>query len=172
MNSLKIGDKVIYPNQGLGVVEAIREEAFDGQRFMVFLLRIISNNTLVTVPSATAFEIGIRRPMTGGSVRKIYEFMGNGDIDVTTDWKGRYKEHLNLMKSGTLFDMATVLKSLYYLSLQKPLSFREKKMMEKAKELIVSEISLAAASPSSKVEEKLLGTLSRCFKTAKARVAA
>jgi CarD family transcriptional regulator len=98
--------------------------------------------------------------------------MGNGAIDVTTDWKGRYKEHLNLMKSGTLFDMATVLKSLYYLSLQKPLSFREKKMMEKAKELIVSEISLAAASPSSKVEEKLLGTLSRCFKTAKARVAA
>ena len=172
MNSLKIGDKVIYPNQGLGVVEAIQEEAYDGQRFMVFHLRIISNNTLVTVPSATAFEIGIRRPVTGGSIRKIYEFMGNGGVDISTDWKGRYKEHLNLMKSGTLFDMAMVLKSLYFLSLHKPLSFREKKMMEKAKELIVSEISVAAASPSSKVEEKLLGTLSRCFKTSKSRAAA
>jgi CarD family transcriptional regulator len=110
--------------------------------------------------------------VTEGSIRKIYEYIGNGAIDVSTDWKGRYKEHLNLMKSGTLFDMATVLKSLYYLSLHKPLSFREKKMMEKAKELIVSEISVAAAAPSEKVEEKLLGTLSRCFKLAKPRVAA
>jgi CarD family transcriptional regulator len=172
MKSLKTGDKIIYPNQGLGVIEAIHEEAYDGQSFMVFHLRIISNNTLVTIPSANADEMGIRRPVTEGSIRKIYQFMGNGDVDVTTDWKGRYKEHLNLMKSGTLFDMATVLKSLYYLSLQKPLSFREKKMMEKAKELMVSEISEAAASPSSKVEEKLLGTLSRSFKTAKSRIAA
>ncbi len=172
MKSLKIGDKVIYPNQGLGVIEAVCEESYDGQRFMVFHLRILSNNTLVTVPSSTALEIGIRRPVTNGSIRKIYEFMGKGEVDVTTDWKGRYKEHLNLMKSGTLLDMATVLKSLYYLSLLKPLSFREKKMMEKAKELIVSEISLAAAAPSDKVEEKLLGTLSRCFKSAKARLAA
>jgi len=172
MKFLKTGDKVIYPNQGLGIVESIREEAYDGQSFTVFHLRIISNNTLVTVPRSTALEIGIRRPVAEGSIRKIYEFMGNGDVDVTTDWKGRYKEHLSLMKSGTLFDMATVLKSLYYLSLRKPLSFREKKMMEKAKELIVSEISEAAASPSCKVEEKLLGTLSRSFKTAKTRIAA
>jgi CarD family transcriptional regulator len=171
MNSLKIGDKVIYPNQGLGVVEGIHEEAYAGEKFPVFHLRILSNNTLVTVPSSTATEIGIRRPVTGGSIRKIFHFMGNGDVDVTTDWKGRYKEHLNLMKSGTLFDMATVLKSLYFLSLHKPLSFREKKMMEKAKELIVSEISEAADSPSSKVEQKLLGTLSRCFKAAKPRIA-
>ncbi|MBP7707098.1 MAG: hypothetical protein KA243_07610 [Candidatus Aminicenantes bacterium] len=172
MNSLKIGDKVIYPNQGLGVVEAIHEEAHYGEQLTVFHLRIIANNTLVSVPSATVTEIGIRRPVTEGCIRKIYDYMAHGEIDVTTDWKGRYKEHLNLMKSGTLLDMATVLKSLYYLSLHKPLSFREKKMMEKAKELIVSEIAVAAAAPSDKVEEKLLGTLSRCFKTAKARVAA
>jgi CarD family transcriptional regulator len=172
MKSLKIGDKVIYPNQGLGVVEGIGEDSYDGERFTVFHLRIICNNTLVTVPSTTALEIGIRRPVNEGSIKKIYHFMGNGDVDVTTDWKGRYKEHLNLMRSGTLSDMATVLKSLYYLSLLKPLSFREKKMMEKAKELMVSEISEAVASPSSKVEEKILGTLSRCFKVAKSRVAA
>ncbi len=172
MKSLKIGDKVIYPNQGLGVVEGIGEDSYDGERFTVFHLRIICNNTLVTVPSTTALEIGIRRPVNEGSIKKIYHFMGNGDVDVTTDWKGRYKEHLNLMRSGTLSDMATVLKSLYFLSLHKPLSFREKKMMEKAKELMVSEISEAVASPSSKVEEKLLGTLSRCFKTAKSRAAA
>ena len=172
MKSLKIGDKVIYPNQGLGVVEAIHEEAYNGERFTVFNLRIISNNTLVTLPSSTALELGIRRPMTEESIRKLFQFMADGDVDVTADWKGRYKEHLNLMKSGTLFDMATVLKSLYFLSLQKPLSFREKKMMEKAKELIISEISEAVALAPEKIEEKLLGTLARSFKTAKTRVAA
>jgi CarD family transcriptional regulator len=171
MNSLKIGDKVIYPNQGLGVVEAIHEEAYNGERFTVFNLRIICNNTLVTLPSSTAAELGIRRPMTEESVRKFFHFLGDGDVDVTADWKGRYKEHLNLMKSGTLFDVATVLKSLYYLSLQKPLSFREKKMMEKAKELIVSEISEAVAIPCDKIEEKLLTTLARSFKAPKTRAA-
>ncbi|MBM3305657.1 MAG: hypothetical protein FJY79_06935 [Candidatus Aminicenantes bacterium] len=172
MNSLKIGDKVIYPNQGLGVIEAIREESHNGELFTVFHLRIIANDTLVTVSSSTATEIGIRRPVSEGSIKKVFQFMRNGAVDVTTDWKGRYKEHLNLMKSGTLIDMALVLKSLYYLSLSKPLSFREKKMMEKARELIVSEISEASDEPCSRIEQKVEGTLSRCFKAVKSRVAA
>ena len=172
MNSLKIGDKVIYPNQGLGVIEAVREESYNGELFTVFHLRIIANDTLVTVSSSTATEIGIRRPVSEGSIKKVFQFMRNGEVDVTTDWKGRYKEHLNLMKSGTLIDMALVLKSLYYLSLSKPLSFREKKMMEKARELIVSEISEASDEPCSRIEQKVEGTLSRCFKAVKSRVAA
>lgn len=172
MNSLKIGDKVIYPNQGLGVIEAIREESYNDERFTVFHLRIIANDTLITVSSSTATEIGIRRPVSEGSIKKVFQFMRNGAVDVTTDWKGRYKEHLSLMKSGTLIDMAMVLKSLYFLSLSKPLSFREKKMMEKARELIVSEISEASAESCARIEQKLEGTLSRCFKAAKPRVAA
>jgi CarD family transcriptional regulator len=172
MNSLKIGDKVIYPNQGLGVIEAIREESYNDERFTVFHLRIIANDTLITVSSSTATEIGIRRPVSEGSIKKVFQFMRNGAVDVTADWKGRYKEHLSLMKSGTLIDMAMVLKSLYFLSLSKPLSFREKKMMEKARELIVSEISEASAESCARIEQKLEGTLSRCFKAAKPRVAA
>jgi len=172
MNSLKIGDKVIYPTQGLGVIEAIREESYNGERFTVFHLRILANDTLITVSSSTALEIGIRRPVSEGSIKKVFHFIRNGAVDVTADWKGRYKEHLNLMKSGSLIDMAMVLKSLYFLSLSKPLSFREKKMMEKARELIVSEISEAADEPCSRIEQKLDGTLSRCFKAIKPRVAA
>jgi CarD family transcriptional regulator len=171
MNSIKIGDKVIYPNQGLGVIEAIREDISCGEAFTIFHLRIIANNTLVQISRSSATEIGIRRPISEGSIKKIFDFMRKGAVDVTMDWKGRYKEHVNLMKSGTLFDVATVLKSLYYLSLLKPLSFREKKMMEKAKELLVCEISEAADVPGSKIEHKLFETLSRCFKDAKPRVA-
>ncbi len=172
MDSLKIGDKIIYPNQGLGVIEAIREDSYNGERYKVFHLRIIANNTLVQVSSATASEIGIRRPTTEGVIKKLFQFMRSGNVAVTMDWKGRYKEHLNLMRSGTLFDMALVLKSLYYLSLIKPLSFREKKMMEKAKELIVSEISQSSPLRAAQIERKIFENLARCFKDAKPRVAA
>jgi len=168
---MKIGDKIIYPNQGLGVIEAIRRESCKGEFSEIIHLRIIANNTLVQISKSTATEIGIRRPISEGSIKKIFDYMRNGAVDVSMDWKGRYKEHVNRMKSGTLSEVATVLKSLYYLSLIKPLSFREKKMMEKAKELIVCEISEAADVPCPKVEKKLLDTLARCFKDAKPRVA-
>jgi len=90
--------------------------------------------------------------------------MRNGDVDVTMNWKGRYKEHLNLLKSGTMLDMAFVLKSLYYLNLVKPLSFREKKMMEKVQELVVAEISEVSSLPFSEIEQRLMETLSLCFR--------
>ena len=170
MDSLNIGDKVIYPNQGLGVIEDIQEESYYGEKFKIYRLRILSNNTLVLVPSSNAEEIGIRKPIPAGRVKKIFEFMRKGDVDVTMNWKGRYKEHLNLMKSGSMLDMALVLKSLFYLNLIKPLSFREKKMMEKVKELIVSEISEVSSIPSSEIEQKVMDTLSLCFRDIDSRL--
>jgi CarD family transcriptional regulator len=164
MDSFKVGDKVIYPNQGLGIIEDIQEESYYGEKFRIYHLRILCNNTLVLVPSSNAEEIGIRKPVTTGLIRKIFEFMRNGDVYVTMNWKGRYKEHLNLLKSGSMLDMALVLKSLYYLNLVKPLSFREKKMMEKVKELVVSEISEVSCLPCSEIENRLMETLSLCFR--------
>ncbi len=124
MDSFKVGDKVIYPNQGLGIIEDIQEESYYGEKFRIYHLRILSNDTLVLVPSSNAEEIGIRKPVSAGLIRKIFEFMRNGDVDITMNWKGRYKEHLNLLKSGLMLDMALVLKSLYYLN-QTPLFPRE-----------------------------------------------
>jgi CarD family transcriptional regulator len=170
MNSLKVGDKVIYPNQGLGIVEDIRDGSYNGEQFKIFHVRIVNNNTLVQVPSSGVLEIGIRRPISEGAIKKIFQFMRSGNVDLSMNWKGRYKEHLGLMKSGTLLDMALVLKSLFCLSLLKPLSFREKKMMERAKELIVSEISDASCVPLTRVERRLLENLSRCFRDNKPRL--
>ena len=164
MDPFKIGDAVVYPNQGLGIIEDIQDESYYGEKFEIYHLRILSNNTLVLVPSSNAEEIGIRKPISVGRVKKIFNYMRNGDVDVTMNWKGRYKEHLNLLKSGSMLDMALVLKSLYYLNLIKPLSFREKKMMERVKELIVSEISEVSSLPSLEIEQKVMETLSRCFK--------
>ena len=164
MDSFKVGDSIIYPNQGLGIIEDIQNEDYFGETSKVYHLRILSNNTLVLVPSTGTEEIGIRKPISVRSVKKTFDFMRNGDVDVTMNWKGRYKEHLNLLRSGTMPDMALVLKSLFYLNLIKPLSFREKKMMEKVKELIVSEISEVSSTSNSAIEQKVMETLSLCFK--------
>lgn len=164
MDLFKIGDTIIYPNQGLAVIEDIQEESYYGETFKIFHVRILSNDTLVLVPSSNTSEMGIRKPVSSDSIEKIFEFMKNGDVDVTMNWKGRYKENLVLMKSGEIKDIAFVLKSLYSLNLTKPLSFREKKMMDKAKELLVTELSEVTSVPSSAVEKKLLESLSKCFK--------
>jgi CarD family transcriptional regulator len=168
MDIFKIGDRIVYPNQGLGVIEDIQEQAYDGERFKILHLRILANNTLVLIPAASIEEIGVRKLINERTVKEIFAYMKTGDVAVSMNWKGRYKEHLSLMKSGTLMDMAAVLKSLFYLSLIKPLSFREKKMMEKAKELVVTEISEASSLPSGEIERKITHMLSACFKDIKA----
>jgi len=161
--NLKVGDKVFYPNQGLGIIEDIQVENYYGETFKIYHLRILANNTLVLIPFSNTEEIGIRKPIKEELIEKIFDFMRNGEVDVTMNWKGRYKEHLNLMKSGIMLDMALVLKSLFYLNLIKPLSFREKKMMEKVKELVTSEISEVTSLPLSKIEARIMDTLSLCF---------
>jgi len=170
MDSFSIGDKVIYPNQGIGVVEDIQKEKYFGQEFRIYHLRIVSNDSKIMVPSSNAEEIGIRRLITADAIRKVYDFMRSGAVEVSMNWKGRYKEHVNLMKTGSILDMAIVLKSLYYLNLVKPLSFREKKMMEKAKELVVTEISEVMDSSSENIEQQLLDGLSDCYKNLSPRL--
>jgi len=167
MISFKIGDRIIYPNQGLGIIEAINQEAFNGESFLIYHLRILANNALILVPSSSAEEIGIRKLIPERSIKEIFDYIKNGDVEVSMNWKGRYKEHVNLMKTGTILDMVAVLKSLYYLSRLKPLSFREKKMMEKARELVVAEIAMASSVSTDQIDRKLTHSLSSCFKNTK-----
>jgi len=167
MDLFKIGDKIIYPNQGLGIIIDIQEEDYYGERFKIYHLRLLANNTLVLVPFTSAEEIGIRKPISPKLVEDMFDFMRNGTVEVTMNWKGRYKENLSLMKSGLMRNVAFVLKRLFFLNLIKPLSFREKKMMEKAKELIVSEIAEVSSSSSLMIERKVLDNLSYCFRDTK-----
>ncbi len=170
MDYLSIGDKVIYPNQGIGIIEDIQNQDLYGVESRVCSLRIVSNDALVLIPFSSVREMGIRKLVSEDKVRKIYAFMRDGIVDVSKNWKGRHKEHEELMKTGSLIDLAFVLKSLYYLNLTKPLSFREKKMMEKAKALLVSEISEVIDVSKNEVEERVFKNLSLCFKDTAAQV--
>jgi CarD family transcriptional regulator len=170
MDNFSIGDKIIYPNQGIGVVEDIQNEKYFGQEFRIYHLRILANDSKILVPSSNTEEIGIRRLISLDNIPGVYEFLRTGAVEVSMNWKSRYKEHVNLMKTGIILDMAIVLKSLYYLGLVKPLSFREKKMMEKSKELLAMEISEVMETSSENIEQQLLDGLSDCYKNMSARL--
>lgn len=170
MNQFIIGDKVIYPTQGIGIVEAIEEQTLYGENFRIFYLRILANDSLIMVPASNADEIGIRKLVTEDQIALVHEFIRNGDIDVSKNWKGRYKEHEIRMKKGSILDIASVLKSLFYLNRSKPLSFREKKMMEKAKEMLVAEISEVSDATTDDIEQEILKDLSICCRELRPRI--
>ena len=164
MDRFIIGDKVIYPTQGIGIIEDVQDKNLFGEDFHIYHLRIRANNTLIIVPSSNTEEIGIRKLISEEKIKNVYAFMRNGRVKVSKNWKGRYREHVELMKTGSILDIALVLKSLYCLDIKKPLSFREKKMMEKAKEMVVSELSEVSENPIDDIEKIILDNLSACFK--------
>jgi CarD family transcriptional regulator len=166
----KIGDKVIYPNHGLGVVEKVEEKTILGTTCGFFHLRILSNETTVLVPVANVDNVGLRRAITDEEVERLFQLLGDGKIDNHQNWKGRFKDNSDKMRTGSIYDMADVLKSLTFLAKSKSLSFREKRMLDRAKALIISEISEVMQTTVADIEERVNAALERCF-TMKARAA-
>ena len=139
--TFQLGDKVIYPNHGLGIVERIEEKTILGTTCGFFHLRIVSNDTTVLVPVANVDNVGLRKAITDEEVERLFGLLGDGRIDNHQNWKGRFKDNSDKMRTGSIYDMADVLKSLTFLSKSKSLSFREKRMLDRAKALIISEVS-------------------------------
>ena len=139
--TFQVGDKVIYPNHGLGIVERIEEKTILGTTCGFFHLRIVSNDTTVLVPVANVDNVGLRKAIDDDEVNRLFSLLGDGKIDNHQNWKGRFKDNSDKMRTGSIYDMADVLKSLTFLSKSKSLSFREKRMLDRAKALIISEVS-------------------------------
>lgn len=139
--SFKIGEKVVYPNHGIGVIEKITSTEIAGNQSSFYLLRLKATESTVMVPIANAIEIGLRPPIDNIQCDKLLRTLSADFVSPPVDWKDRYKEFLDRMKTGDIFHVAEVLKTLTYLSLSKPLSFREKRMLERARYLVVSELA-------------------------------
>src|SRR5712672_1981431 len=169
--TFQVGDKVIYPNHGLGIVERIEEKTILGTTCGFFHLRIVSNDTTVLVPVANVDGVGLRRAITDDEVERLFSLLGDGKIDNHQNWKGRFKDNSDKMRSGSIYEVADVLKSLTFLAKSKSLSFREKRMLDRAKFLIVSEVSEVIREAVVAVEARVEVALERSF-TAKARTAA
>ena len=163
MLQFEVGDKVIYPNQGLGVIERIETRTIMGTTCGFYSLRMASSDTTVLVPVDNVEDVGLRRAIGDHEVKKLFTLLGNGKIDNHQNWKGRFKDNSNKMRTGSLYDVVDVLKSLNHLSQSKNLSFREKRMLDRAKFLVVSEISEVVSEPSETIEERVEKALERCL---------
>jgi CarD family transcriptional regulator len=169
--TFEVGDKVIYPNHGLGIVERIEEKTILGTTCGFYYLRIVANETTVLVPVSNVDGVGLRRAISDTEVERLFGLLGNGKIDNHQNWKGRFKDNSDKMRSGSIYEVADVLKSLTFLAKSKSLSFREKRMLDRAKFLIISEVSEVMRETAIAIEGRVDLALERCF-SAKARTTA
>jgi CarD family transcriptional regulator len=173
--AFRIGQKVVYPNHGVTVVEKIEDSSIDDNEHTFYHLRLLSNDSKVMVPKSNLDLVGLR-PLCGMTeIRSLFRLLRDGNIDTYKDWKGRYKQNLDKMKTGELSEVAQVLKNLRLVSTKKSLSFREKKMYERAKYFIVSEVAhvkkVAEEAAEKQVERALLTGMEKRDKRRKAEVA-
>ena len=147
--TFQIGEKVVYPNQGVGVIENISSRSFGTQCERFYLLRLTYSSMTVMVPFSNVSNIGLRKICKNTEINRILNFLANGQCDCSADWKLRFKENSDKMQSGTLLEAAEVLKTLLILQQEKPLSFREKKMLDRARHMLVTELSMARRIPDS-----------------------
>ena len=157
-----IGDKVVYPNHGVAVIEQISSRSIGASVERFYLLNIKSSSLKVMVPCQNAGSVGIRRVVRNGEVQKIIDFLSVAENGTNADWKDRFKANSDRMRTGSLMEVAGVLKGLITLHQAKPLSFREKKMLERARYLLVSELAMSRNCEESKIEEVLTLALAKC----------
>ena len=160
--TFKVGDKVVYPNHGIGVIQDIQDREFYGHEERFYSLRILANDTMVMVPLSNADGVGLRKIIKGAEVDRVFDILKNRDLEVHKNWKGRFKENSNKMRTGSIFEVAEVYKNLAILSRNKVLSYREKRMLDKARYLLVSEISQAGRMAEGVAETKIDSALASC----------
>ncbi|HEV8702554.1 MAG TPA: CarD family transcriptional regulator [Candidatus Polarisedimenticolia bacterium] len=167
IKEFKIGDKVVYPNHGLGIIEQIEKRSM-GDRMEEFLtLRIVANDSTVMVPRSNTTNVGLRRVVTKKEVEDVFDVLKDTKITLYDDWKGRFQENSDKMRTGSITEVARVFKSLSHLAIQKNLSYRERRMLDKAKYLIVSEIAEVERLTVEQVESKIDRAVARGIKQVK-----
>jgi CarD family transcriptional regulator len=139
--TFQLGEKLIYPNHGVATVENISSRAFAGQFERYYLLRLTYNSLTVMVPFSHVGELRLRKVTRNGEMARVLSFLAEGRCRRYQDWKDRFKENSEKMRDGSLLAVAEVLKSLLILQAQKPLSFREKKMLDRARHMLITELS-------------------------------
>jgi CarD family transcriptional regulator len=138
----KIGEYAVCPGHSVGQIIDIEEKDLGGELKAFYILKIIANGMTVMVPTDT--KDGIRKLVESEEVSEVYTLLKNHDVELdTSTWNRRYREYMNCIKTGSLLEIAQVLRELTLLKYQKTLSFGEKKMLEQCRGLIAEEISLA-----------------------------
>ena len=152
----KVDDLAVYPAHGVGRIEAIEEKTIGGITQLFYIMRILDNDMKIMIPQDNAENVGLRNIISDEEVEQVYAILKKKDVEFTTQtWNRRYREYMEKIKTGSIFDLATVLRDLYILQMDKPLSFGEKKMMDTARGLLIKELSIARNRKESAIEKEI-----------------
>lgn len=157
--SFKVGEKIVYPNHGVTIVEQVGDISLNGTRSIFYNLRLLANNSRLMVPIHNTDRVGLRPLYRQKEMKNVLTLLEERVGNSNRDWKDRYRDNVEKMKTGRLEDVADVLKNLNQVAKRKSLSFREKKMYDRARYLLVSEVAIVKDMPQEEAEaliEKLL----------------
>jgi len=158
----KVGDKAVYPAQGVAEVISIEEKDIAGNRLKFYVLRILDTNRKIMVPVNNAKSVGLRRPISEEEIEEIFAILRERTIAFDNQtWNRRYRGFMDKIKTGSVFDVAEVMRDLYRLKAEKSLSFGERRMLETARALIVKEIAVTR----DKTEENVQAEIEQIFET-------
>ena len=154
----KVGDLAVYPAHGVGVIESIESKWISGDKQEFYIMRILDNGMIIMIPLDNVNNVGLRQVIGADQVPKIFEILEEREVvpDNQT-WNRRYREYMEKIKTGSVFELAEVLRDLFILREDKELSFGERKMLDTARSLLVKEISIAQEQDESQVEEDIQG---------------
>ena len=151
-----IGDLAVYPAHGVGVIEKIESQEISGCRQDFYVMRILDNDMIIMIPTTNVNNVGLRELIGLTEVPRLYSILRKRDVPVDNQtWNRRYREYMEKIKTGSVFEVAEVYRDLLMLKLEKELSFGERKMLDTARNLLVKEISLAQNVGEDQVEKDL-----------------
>jgi CarD family transcriptional regulator len=151
-----VGDKAVYPVHGVAEVVALEQRDIGGSKTPVYILRIIDTGLKIMVPTTNAGSVGLRDLISSKQVKEVYSILRSRDVPRDTQtWNRRYREYMEKIKTGSVFEIAEVLRDLCVLRTTKELSFGERKMLENARGLLIKELALAKSVAEDKIAEEI-----------------
>jgi CarD family transcriptional regulator len=160
--TFQVGEKVVYPNHGVGTIENISSRSFGTQHERFYLLRLSPSSMTVMVPFSHVDDVGLRKVTKISEINRVLSYLSAGPTCSAQDWKDRFKENSDRMKGGSLLEISEVFKALLVIQLSKPLSFREKKMLERARSMLVLETSVARSVSENEAIAVIAKSLGKC----------
>lgn len=147
-----IGDKIVYPMHGAGTIDAIEEKNILGEKQNYYIIKM-PGEVKVMVPTDKAEEVGVRNIINKEDAAKVMSILGENETEMSQNWNKRYRDNMDKMKSGDIYEVADVVRNLSFKQKEKGLSTGEKKMLNNAKQILVSELVLAEHAPQEEVEK-------------------
>jgi CarD family transcriptional regulator len=152
----KVGDLAVYPAHGVGLIESVESQEISGCRQDFYVMRILDNGMIIMIPTNNVENVGLREIIEHTEVPKLYSILKKRDVPIDNQtWNRRYREYMDKIKTGSVFEVAEVYRDLLILKVEKDLSFGERKMLDTARNLLVKEISLAKKVGEEQVEKEL-----------------